>query len=372
MPLLIFSNCIKNFDLDSMKTSSEKFEYELALNLAKYSCSQVIIYSSASDSDRQIIDNNMCLIGAKSSSSCCDTYKTLSKLIKTHKDSGDVLLFYGYDLLQIIGMIYLKIRYRISLVCFIYDTHVGAIEKLRNPKKLMASLYFTISIYLMRFLDGFILFQEAAAQELRITKPYFVTKPGIDPTKVSKHTRLQKTDTFTISYFGSLMPYNGIDSLLSAISLSDDPELRFRIFGSGDLQSKVIDYAKRDERVYYGGLIEQEQLKGEFKKADLLLNLRDPDHYVCKFAYPSKLIEYMASGIPVLSTNLGFDYGMQECVYLLDNLSPYEIQEKIEYIKRAFPVDKSRKAERAINYVIENNRWDKICQDINLLFASLL
>jgi glycosyltransferase involved in cell wall biosynthesis len=366
MQINFFSNSIKSLNLDLMTTSSEKFEYESAYNLAKNAGTTVNIYSAGLDYGRQEGNTfiNLFGIGGKSK---WDIYRNLDDFLENKiKHIGTVFIFYGYDLFQVLNLIYLKYKYRFKLLGFIFDSHIGAIEHLAYVKKIVANTYFHTSINLLKLLDGYILFQKAAASELRLKKPFYVTKPGIDPNSIGIDTTCsnRKSLIFTVTYLGSLLPYNGIDALLNSFALSTDPEIRLRVFGNGILQKQIIDYSKRDERVYYGGLINHKQVKDELKTTNLLINLRDPESYICKFAYPSKLVEYMASGIPVLSTDLDFDAEMRECLYLVKKLEPNEILRMINHIKEKGPEYNAEKAKKAKKYIIENNNWNEISKGL--------
>ncbi len=370
MVLIFFSDCIKSLNIDSMKTSSEKFEYELAFNLMLYEDIKVIIYSSSLGYGKRQEKSNIELIGIGGNTKRA-TFKNFRKLIIENKSTDKIVIFYGYDLVKVVNLLYIKRKYRFDMLSFIFDTHIGSIENFSYLKKFISNIYFKSSIKLLRFLDGYILFQSCAADELNLRKPYYVTKPGINKSSISSYIYDKQTSNFVITYMGSLMPYNGINEILNTFVMHKDIDLRLKIFGSGKLQEKVIDYSKKDKRIYYGGLVDQKMLKNELKDTDLLLNLRDPEHYVCKFAYPSKLIEYMATGIPILSTNLNFDDEMQDCLYVLDRLDSTEIYRKIEYIKNDNIRNKIIKAKKAKEYVANNNNWERICEDL-IAFISRL
>lgn len=374
MELIFFSDSIKSLNPDSIKTSSEKFEFELAFNLMLYENIKVSIYSSSLNYGERQKKSNLELIGIKGSTKRA-TFKNFNNLIGSNKDTRKIVIFYGYDLIKNIYLLYIKQKHRLIMLSFIFDTHIGAIEKFHYIKKFISNIYFKIAIGFLKFLDGYILFQEDAVKELNLKKPYYITKPGINKSTIEGHTHdisNQKTSNFTMSYLGSLMPYNGISELVHTFAMYDDADLRLRIFGTGKLRKEVIDYSKKDDRIYQGGLIDQNEIEEELKNADLLLNLRNPEHYVCKFAYPSKLIEYMGTGIPVLSTNLKFDDEIHECLYVINKLDPSEIYNKIVSIKEDSIENKRRKTQKAKEYILNNNDWKGICKELNSFLTKFL
>ena len=83
---------------------------------------------------------------------------------------------------------------------------------------------------------------------------------------------------------------------------SDDIELW--LFGSGDMEKDITDYCKSDQRIKYFGMVPREKVVKFEKKAKLLVNPRPTNNEFTKYSFPSKTIEYMASGTPLLTTRL--------------------------------------------------------------------
>lgn len=367
--MIIYSN-IQSLDVNRMATSSEKFEFEFANNLSKYAHTKITIYSPGLNFGDNYDNGDIELVGIKGKNKFGD-FKNIHKLFRERINPNDILLFYGYDLINMLMFFMLKYRYSTKLVNFIFDTHVGATENLRYFKKIMSKVYFNISILLLKFLDAHLLFQSSAAKELNLRKPYYVTKPGIDLSNINTIPRKINRKHLRLTYMGSLMNYNGIIELLEVFARYKDDDISLRIFGKGKLENIVKNYSNDNPRVIFGGLINQSAIQEVLLTTDLLLNLRDPQHYVGKFAYPSKLIEYMATGIPILSTDIGFDRHMKECLYTIENLNSLEIYEKIIEIKNDTITNRLKKANNAKKYIELNNNWENICNNIISFFNTI-
>ena len=59
-----------------------------------------------------------------------------------------------------------------------------------------------------------------------------------------------------------------------------------------------------DPRVRYGGMLLSSEIVEKEMEATLLVNPRPTDAEFVKYSFPSKTMEYMASGTPVLTTDL--------------------------------------------------------------------
>lgn len=109
---------------------------------------------------------------------------------------------------------------------------------------------------------------------------------------------------FTIAYTGTLTKAYGILALLSAIKSISDPRLRLIICGAGEAESEIRRMQENDPRVVFKGLVSPEKAKLIQKKSNLLVNpRRDSDEYT-KYSFPSKILQYMESGTPVLCYKL--------------------------------------------------------------------
>ena len=118
-------------------------------------------------------------------------------------------------------------------------------------------------------------------------------------------------------FSGTLTEVGGILWLLEAFATIPDPNLALWITGRGDLVSRVEQAARDDRRIRYLGFVDREQLLELYGQASILANPRPswlPEH---RYNFPSKLIQYMATGRPVITTETG-DVGEYEpFVYLL-------------------------------------------------------
>lgn len=357
MRIILYSNSLDTLNYEDMTTSSQKYEYKLAEKLKEKNSKKITILSNVISEENSIRQNNIELIGVKADT-INKKINNLRSFFSKEKENDIIFVFYGYDLKLVCSMLYLKLKYKIKLISFIFDYHVGAIEMLSVAKRNLANIYFKIALILIKFCDGFILFQNNAAKELQLKKPYLVIKPAINPEVINNETPHRNSSLLTLTFAGTVNKYNGILALIEAIKENKESDLRVRIFGDGDLVESVKQLERSDSRVYYGGRISQELIETELKSADILLNLREPDHPVNKFAFPSKLIEFMGIGKPIISTNLGFEEEMKKSLYLLESLSSEDINKKILEIKQAKPSEIVFKTNLAKEYIRNNNNWD--------------
>ncbi len=110
--------------------------------------------------------------------------------------------------------------------------------------------------------------------------------------------------TLKIVYAGGLFRAYGVDLLLDAMRILVDAPVRLELYGWGELEDEINALSRMDSRIVYGGYLSSDQLKEKLLRADLLINPRPPDRGAAAMSFPSKLIEYLAVGRPVLTTRI--------------------------------------------------------------------
>jgi glycosyltransferase involved in cell wall biosynthesis len=120
-----------------------------------------------------------------------------------------------------------------------------------------------------------------------------------------------------ILFAGGLVEANGIRQLVEAFRHIKDEDLRLSVYGSGPLEKEMELFMRLDSRLkYYGAVPNAEVMEAELK-ATLLVNPRFTNAEYTKYSFPSKNLEYMASGVPVLTTCLpGMPKDYYDHIYL--------------------------------------------------------
>lgn len=371
MNIVLLSQSIKTNHLSKMKSSSAKFEYSFAWNLSKYTNFNVTVLTTALTKNKicETKERNFKIVGIQGEN-IKENFINFENYI-TLVDSKDIaVIYYGYDLRNQLNIFRLKKRLDFITIPFIFDSHQGATENFNWFKKQVSNLYFKISILLLNCNDAFLLFNKQAVEELNIKKPFLITKPGLQINNLKDKKYHRKNKKFVLLYTGTLIKYNGISELLEAFSKIDNDIFHLRIFGNGPLKDEVIEYSNNDDRIFYGGVVESGELRGEYDRADLLINLRDPNHYVSKYSFPSKLIEYISFGKPILTTDLNFDVELADGLYIVKKLTPKEVKNKILEIESESDEMKNNKIKKAQNVILEKNNWNKLIKEVELFFIE--
>lgn len=136
-------------------------------------------------------------------------------------------------------------------------------------------------------------------------KPYVVLEGHADITMGQKQPSMdRKTEPRVCFYAGGVSRQYGLANLVEGFRKADIPNTQLHIYGPGDYVQELQQIAEKDPRVYYGGMLMNSQIIEKEMDATLLINPRPTDEEYVKYSFPSKNMEYMASGTPVLTTAL--------------------------------------------------------------------
>ncbi len=161
-------------------------------------------------------------------------------------------------------------------------------------------------------------------------RPYVVLEGHSDISmKDTENVLSNKYDAKVCFYAGSLRRIYGIENLVEGFVRANIENTELRIYGNGDYVEDLKKLCKKYDNVKYMGIAPNSVIVEEELKATLLVNPRPTNEDYTKYSFPSKNMEYMASGTPVLTTKLpGMPKEYNEYVYLL-------CEESIEGVKNA-------------------------------------
>lgn len=173
-----------------------------------------------------------------------------------------------------------------------------------------------------------------------------------------------------ILYAGGIKREYGVIDLVSAFSQIDDPEWELVIYGDGTDMESVCEYAKKDVRIKIMGSAPNAVVMKHQREAALLINPRK-NQEMAKYSFPSKTLEYMLSGTPMLGYKLA---GIPEEYY--DNMfviqdSENGMEEALRKAMNLPETERIKMGEKAKNFVVKEKNPEKQCKKILELIGRL-
>lgn len=175
----------------------------------------------------------------------------------------------------------------------------------------------------MRFInrfDSYVFLTKYMAEPVDVSRKSYVVVEGIynhHQPPLPKATTNQKV----IFYSGQLNPVYGLNNLIEAfLEISkDDPTYELWLCGGGFMAEHIQQLAKAQPAIKYYGYVNATAIREYQSQATVLVNPRQNIGDFTKYSFPSKTMEYLASGRPVVG-------------YRLDGFPP-EYDAHIQYVE---------------------------------------
>lgn len=232
------------------------------------------------------------------------------------------------------AMIAVKKRHPEIKLCFIVadlPCQYGILPK-KPMKSYLFKKYGQYTLDLMVSSDAFVLLTEQMKEPLHVGDRPYVVVEGICSAGAS--LPLQPIPgKKVILYTGTLHYQFGIGTLLEAFSQIDDPTYELWICGAGEAEAEIRSRAALDHRIHFYGYVTKEEALRLQQQATLLVNPRTNEGEYTKYSFPSKTIEYMASGVPVLMYKLdGIPDEYDNYIYYVEGNSTDYLRAAIESV----------------------------------------
>lgn len=167
-------------------------------------------------------------------------------------------------------------------------------------------VYHTVSNYVIRECAGYILLTEQMNELVnQDRKPYLVIE-GMTDQKLCCEQQIQKppAEKRICMYTGTLDRKYGIELLLKGFLRAAVPDAELHIYGDGNFRAELEAYAKEYNNIRYFGEKMNDEILLLQRQADVLVNPRPSSGDFTKYSFPSKNMEYMVSGVPMLAAVL--------------------------------------------------------------------
>lgn len=354
---------------------SDQSLYSHLINLDKDKFVPIVIYREDSNLVQNLRTNGILTVKQKFFASSFK--KTKKKIIKI---PGSKTLVYNFRaLLESLIIVRTIIKYNIDIVHLnnsIKSNRAGALAGIILGKKVIVHdrMGFDLDIidkFLLRFVNKIITISNEVKKtyqnEYYLENKISVIHNGID-TELFKPIEVKNRNNFVIGSVGRLVDWKGVDVLLKAVPivLEHFPNCKFLIAGEGKEKENLLNLA-----IQLNIMDSVEFLGNVDSMVDLYNSMDIFVHTAIKpEPFGRVIIEAMACGLPVISTNIG---GPKEiisdgnCGILIEPNNAKLLAEKINYL---YSNSKHRKnmGQGAQSHVTNYFRIKDITKLIELLY----
>lgn len=305
-----------------------------------------------------------------------DRYIKAKRAIQSKIEGGkdNIILVYSIHTPFLLACRYLKRLYpNVRIILIAPDLPEYMSQKESYVRSILVSINKCVLRCCYQFVDGYVLLTDYMRERLPVySKPYVVIE-GIynQEDEIELIHQDDNSDQYVL-YTGTLAQRYGILNLVKAFMSVKIDNLKLYICGEGDAKEEIIRLSHLDSRIKYMGQIKREDALNLQKKAKLLVNPRTSDGEFTKYSFPSKVMEYLASGTPTLMYRLrGIPDEYYNYCYSLDT---NEISVLAEMLQKIFEIPEKSRLEMgkmARDFILENKNPKSQAKKIIDLLATL-
>lgn len=234
--------------------------------------------------------------------------KTVDKYLKTISKNDELIVFViqmHEPFMKIVD--YIKRRHVKTRSCLnVWDfPDMMNVMNLRGVKKVLKACNNTRTYKLLNDFDMFFYLCEGMKEKVDIiapNKPYIVhegivSKEQWNQYKSNKSNCSKKN--YRIVYTGKLTKKDGVLDLITAVQQIDREDVSLEIAGGGEIYDEMMHLINGDDHIHYHGVLNREDTLKLQLEADLFVVPRLAEDYT-GYSFPSKVIEYLLTGKPIL------------------------------------------------------------------------
>ena len=186
-------------------------------------------------------------------------------------------------------------------------------------------------------------------------KPFLIIE-GLVDSEMGKFEHAKSNNSKRIvMYAGSLRVIYGIKHLCESFLKSTTGNEELHVYGDGEYANDLVEISNNHENViFHGNCVNSEVVQCELISS-LLVNPRPSEGEYTKYSFPSKTLEYMVSGTPVLSSKLaGIPDEYDEYLYYFDDSDPDGLYKAMSKLFSQSDSELQIKGNSARQFVLKN------------------
>lgn len=285
------------------------------------------------------------------------SYIDLKRWIKENKNEEKAILTFSiYDFMTSAALKLGK-KHNIPICAVVPDLPSNHFEVMKTSKikGMLSQMFLKGSVKNQHCFDSYVFLTNQMNDVVnKNNRPYTIVEGICDENTFNKYSNVPKYEKKAVMYAGNLGEIHRVGMIARAfMKVKGDYELWF--FGSGDYLDKLKELSEIDNRIKVFGRVTRDNVLEYEKKAALMINVRDSKEQYTSYSFPSKTMEYMSSGTPLLTTRLpGIPEEYFNYVYTLDDESEAGLVKKLENILSKNRSELEAMGQSGKNFVLKN------------------
>ena len=205
----------------------------------------------------------------------------------------------------------------------------------------------------LRNCTGYVLLTEAMNEPVNPNhKPYVIIE-GLCDVNMRLAEKKGASDVHKCVYAGLLDARYGVKAMVDGFLLAKVPGAELHVYGNGPYVDELKEITNSHHEVIYHGVVMNDEVVSAELEASLLINPRPTHEEFTKYSFPSKNMEYMASGTPVLTTKLpGMPADYYPYVFLVNDESADGMAKAYQEVLEKTDEELTEKGKQAKQFVL--------------------
>lgn len=280
-------------------------------------------------------------------------FKYLRKYLK--KSTPTILLLYSIHIPYILASILLK-RGNIKIILIVPDLPEFMSSENGFFRRVMLKFQNFLLRKLYKKIDGYVVLTRSMIDRMGISEEKACVIEGIYSDSKFERTHIVNPkvtdDIIKILYAGILDKRYGILDLIDQFHKIKDAKYELIICGAGKAENEIKDYVNKDSRILFLGQKPRADVLALQREVSILINPRKNEEFT-KYSFPSKTIEYLASGTPTIMYRLdGIPEEYFEYCITCDESIPDDIINKILYLGNKTSAERNEIGKKAKHFIL--------------------
>lgn len=266
-------------------------------------------------------------------------------------NAGGTVMAYALTLRNVASLLYAKRLDKTITTCMIVpDLPIYMRLSAGGVYKIAKSAENRLIFRNLHKIDSFVLLTEQMNEVIK-SKHYCVVEGIATENRIA---RQPDQSVQIVLYAGTLDRKYGVSNLMQAFHQLEREDVRLYICGTGDGQNEVEEMAQKDKRICYLGQVTREEALKIQSRAAVLVNPRQNTETFTRFSFPSKNLEYLSSGIPLVAYRLdGIPKEYDPYIYYVRDNTIGALREAIETVLNTPLIERISMGNKARSFVLE-------------------
>lgn len=227
-----------------------------------------------------------------------------------------------------------------------------------RPRSPLRAIEQRMAARVLRQSDGLVVVSGHTPRDSDFQKPWVKIDGGVaEDWERLPEVRLREK---TVVFAGTPDRVRGAQLLLDAFALVRDPDVRLVFAGRGGSTGEIEAAAARDPRIEVKGFLPREEMRELLASATVLVNPRLSSAPENRHNFPAKLLDYLASGRPTITTLAGdLDPVYPDLTIGLRDETPEGLASLLSDVCAWDEAKRTALGARGREFVMRERRWDK-------------